>query len=62
MIEATSISETSVNLCETTWNNTPEDGHLYRQTDDIIDRYHMSMMTGITHAAIRNGWATPHNV
>jgi hypothetical protein len=36
IMEATSTSETSVNLCQTTRHNNPEDSHLHtRQLEDL---------------------------
>jgi hypothetical protein len=39
MVEAVSISETSVNFCQTTWRNIPEGSHHHtRHCDDLKTR------------------------
>jgi hypothetical protein len=55
MMEAASTSETSVNFCQTTWRNIPEDSHLRDHFSPYPLKFIANLRTGfhytgLTHA------------
>jgi hypothetical protein len=54
MIEATSISETSINFYQTTRRNNPEDSHLYIHSEYIQRRTRLSLIERSIMNSIRN--------
>jgi hypothetical protein len=48
MLEAVSLSETSVNIYQTTWRNIPEDNHIHNRRCENLESHHRKWFNWLT--------------